>query len=422
MPNFVPAKHASYADKIVVAKATGTTVDASVLLPSDSLYVDWFTANTGGTWAGGANLHFYLYVDGVFRTSWLLTTPWPGDGTQLMYVTDVPVGTLPAGVHTVQIVVDPLNVVAESNETDNSYTKTFVVGGSGYVEPFDGGPGSWSLGGLWHATTACAAALGGHSASTTLYFGVDASCNYDNGAAVSGTLESPWINLLTASGPQTFAFSSYLQTENIAGFDLATVSYSFDGSTWTVLDRDETNGGTLGDDGVWTRVTYSVDDWAGKWVKIRFTFNSVDAMSNAYQGWHLDDVAVYAAPGSQATKFYKLTPCRVLDTRTEGGGGAGLPLQAGETRTTAFVSKCGIPSEAKALAASLTVTSPTAGGFVTLYPGPGSRPNTSSISFDTAKTRSNSMMLALTGGMLSVYNGQTIGTVQVIVDVNGYFK
>jgi len=43
------------------------------------------------------------------------------------YVSDYSIGSLSAGTHTIRIVVDAANAISETNEADNSYTKTITV-------------------------------------------------------------------------------------------------------------------------------------------------------------------------------------------------------------------------------------------------------------------------------------------------------
>ncbi len=65
------------------------------------------------------------------------------------------------------------------------------------------------------------------------------------------------------------------------------------------------------------------------------------------------------------TRFYTLTPCRVLDTRT----GSGPALAAGAERVvTLGGGPCGVPTSAKAVSANLTVTQPTTAGNLVLFP------------------------------------------------------
>ena len=83
---------------------------------------------------------------------------------------------------------------------------------------------------------------------------------------------------------------------------------------------------------------------------------------------------------------------------------------------------CGVPADAKALALNVTVTQPTSAGALTLYPGSGVAPITTTISFAAGKTRANNAVIGLANGILSVRNLQESGSAHVIVDVSGYFR
>jgi CARDB len=78
--------------------------------------------------ATGARFFSELYVDGSLKTSWF-TDP-PLNPNFYTYVEDFSIGSLPVGIHTLRIKTDSTNVIAESNETDNEYTKTIAVSAS----------------------------------------------------------------------------------------------------------------------------------------------------------------------------------------------------------------------------------------------------------------------------------------------------
>jgi hypothetical protein len=132
------------------------------------------------------------------------------------------------------------------------------------------------------------------------------------------------------------------------------------------------------------------------------------------------------APESVAPRpssFHTLTPCRLVDTRNATGPFGGPALAAGETRSfTVADGACGVPADATAVAINVTVTGQTAAGDLTLFPGSGVAPATTTISFATGKTRANSAVIGLAGGVLSVRNRQESGSVHVIVDVSGTFR
>lgn len=132
-----------------------------------------------------------------------------------------------------------------------------------------------------------------------------------------------------------------------------------------------------------------------------------------------------AAPDGapRASLFHPLAPCRLLDTRNAAGPFGGPALSAGETRSYAVAQgACGVPADATAVALNVTVAGPAAAGSLTLYPGNGSTPGTSTISFAPGRTRANNSIMGLAGGVLSITGRQESGSVHAIVDVSGYFR
>jgi len=125
------------------------------------------------------------------------------------------------------------------------------------------------------------------------------------------------------------------------------------------------------------------------------------------------------------SRFYTLTPCRVVDTRGAAGVPfGGPPLDAQSPRVFALGGHCNVPSTAKAVSLNITVTEPGAAGNLRLFPGGLSLPLVSTLNYVAGQTRANNAVLPLNGsGEIAVFAGQAAGTtVQVIIDVNGYFE
>jgi hypothetical protein len=121
--------------------------------------------------------------------------------------------------------------------------------------------------------------------------------------------------------------------------------------------------------------------------------------------------------------FHTLAPCRVLDTRNTTGPLGGPALTAGSDRTFTVVGRCGIPSGAKAISVNATVTLPSVSGDVRIYAAGSSLPVPTAIVYRSGQTRANNAVIALSpGGAFTVHCDQTTGTVQFLVDVNGYFQ
>jgi hypothetical protein len=130
----------------------------------------------------------------------------------------------------------------------------------------------------------------------------------------------------------------------------------------------------------------------------------------------------FYAPPPVATRFFSLTPCRIVDTRSVSTGGPSLA--ANSTRTfTAIGGACAIPSGAVAISANLTVISGGA-GYVVLFPGNGVNPGARNVSFGAGQTRAANAILYLSTdgtGAVKVAN-VSAGANDFILDVNGYFQ
>jgi PKD repeat protein len=111
-------------------------------------------------------------------------------------------------------------------------------------------------------------------------------------------------------------------------------------------------------------------------------------------------------------KFYGVTPCRILDTRTPAGGGA---IAANTTRYVIVATKCGIPTTAVAVAINATVTLPTSTGDISFFAG------TATVDFKANQTRSNNAVLPLTNTYYLMPKAEMpSGSVHLIIDVSGY--
>src|SRR5215471_8688501 len=130
----------------------------------------------------------------------------------------------------------------------------------------------------------------------------------------------------------------------------------------------------------------------------------------------------------QGASFYVLAPCRVIDTRGPIDPLHAPSLVAGDVRTFSLAPSpsvagaCGISPTALAISVNVTVTGPTAPGFLQIFAAGTAVPSTSIINYSAGKTRANNAIVALgTAGGFSVQCTQISGTVDLVVDINGYF-
>jgi surface antigen len=120
-PDLTPYKPSGWSDKIVVSKRTGTNTDDPDLTTDDTLYVDWAVINQGGDINN--RFYYHLYVD--TNVVWFQSDSLKAGS--LPAVQDHSIGKLGAGTHTIKIVADPTNVINESNESNNEYSKTISI-------------------------------------------------------------------------------------------------------------------------------------------------------------------------------------------------------------------------------------------------------------------------------------------------------
>jgi hypothetical protein len=125
--------------------------------------------------------------------------------------------------------------------------------------------------------------------------------------------------------------------------------------------------------------------------------------------------------------FHPVSPCRLVDTRLADGPLGGPVMSANQTRSFDAIPAspvCGIPSTAKVLSVNYTIEGAQQPGELRAFPGNGTWTGTSVISFKAGRTRANNghLLLATDGtGTFQVTNASA-GTVQFILDVNGYYE
>jgi hypothetical protein len=116
------------------------------------------------------------------------------------------------------------------------------------------------------------------------------------------------------------------------------------------------------------------------------------------------------------------TSARVLDTRSAIGGVVG-PLAPGSATRVAVAGQAGIPADATAVSLNLTAIGGAGGGFLSLYPAGGARPDVSTVNFGGGnRVVPNHAIVPLgQGGALELFNGAGDG-VHALIDIDGYYS
>ncbi len=176
---------------------------------------------------------------------------------------------------------------------------------------------------------------------------------------------------------------------------LTTSITSFTGTLWgqySILGSDDQNPG-----GIWVAGDVA-ENGSGDWLTV-----------------------VHQLDLTMGSGYNPMPPTRVLDTRI----GIGLTgrFLANTPRTLQIAGTNGIPSDAVAITANVTVTGQTKGGFVSLTPAPTATPTSSTINFPLGDNRANNTTSALgpDGSLSFVYRAAAGARTDLLLDVTGYF-
>jgi len=127
--------------------------------------------------------------------------------------------------------------------------------------------------------------------------------------------------------------------------------------------------------------------------------------------------APVAQPSAAPTGFAPLAPARIVDTRTSSGASR---LTAGVVTHLQVTGRGGVPTDAKALLANVTLTSATGSGFLTMWNCSATRPEVSTLNFSANETVANAATIPLdSSGQMCAYSSMSA---DLVIDVSGYYS
>ncbi|MFM7271232.1 MAG: RCC1 domain-containing protein [Actinomycetes bacterium] len=130
----------------------------------------------------------------------------------------------------------------------------------------------------------------------------------------------------------------------------------------------------------------------------------------------VDVVGFFSAGAPNGGGFQGIAPVRIFDTR----GIYNAPCITGSRDIQITPSAAGVPADAVAVALNVTAVTPSAAGFLTVYPTGVPRPTSSTLNYTTGSIVPNGTTVKIGGGgKISVY--ALAGCPQVVVDVVGWF-
>ena len=314
--------------------------------------------------------------------------------------------------------LDPTGISASSTKGTGGFLTNSVLGSAaaGSADVMITASPAGCSAGSWTASTANGW-LGVSPASGTAAGTVTVSWQANTGAARTGTAtiagSTFTVNQAAASGVQGVFPNSGVMT------GLAPV---------TIRGRGFLPGATVTIGGVAATIVVVVDSQTITAVTPANLQGVVDVVVTNPGGSPMTMARGFVyVPAATPTAFYTLNPCRVIDTRNASGSQGGPPLKGGGIqRVFPVAGSCQVPSDAKAVSLNVTVSDATGIGFLRIYPGDGIPSDATAIEFRPAKNRANNAMVFLAtdgSGTFGVRNEAPAGTtVNIIVDVNGYYK
>jgi hypothetical protein len=209
------------------------------------------------------------------------------------------------------------------------------VPGAIYEEDFEEDSGGFTLDdsttNLWHRTAVCASTQPGHSAPNSLFFGLDATCNYNNGVS-TGTITSPAV-VVNDTTLVKLRFNYFLETERSGNWDAATAQVSVNDGAYVTVASNKAGTYALQDGTAsWQRadvdITSLVAGLSSATLRLRFGFNTVDGVANTYAGFLVDDVQVraFAEPCTGSEQCDDGAFCNGLEQCTNGVCTGGTPV------------------------------------------------------------------------------------------------
>ncbi|HWE01457.1 MAG TPA: NF038122 family metalloprotease [Tepidisphaeraceae bacterium] len=127
LPDLQPYAPTGWSSPLVVGITTSGTKDATKIVAGNTLYVDMAFYNAGSAATPStAKFSTILKLDGVTVATLVDTAP-PLNADYYYYATAVNIGKAKTGKHTLEMIIDSTNLVTESIESNNTYTRTFTV-------------------------------------------------------------------------------------------------------------------------------------------------------------------------------------------------------------------------------------------------------------------------------------------------------
>ncbi len=231
------------------------------------------------------NVELYLYLDNIIINSTTVSTLPIGTSKTINY------SWTPLEYREYNFTAFAPPVAGEFDLANNFIVEFALVGMIVFFDDFESGLSQWdSITGLWHLTGDTSAWPDPyHSPTHSMWFGDEATGDYDTGYHETGDLISTPFSLdgvgLCKAGLEFF----HWREGEGGGWDESFVYISVDGINWENLYTTDRNIAP------WEKVSLDLSSYAGNsYVQLKFNFDTYDEEYNDYRGWLVDDVQISA--------------------------------------------------------------------------------------------------------------------------------
>ena len=203
-----------------------------------------------------------------------------------------------------------------------------------WSDDFESGASAWTTTGLWHladGTSACLANVAPFPSGTgAMWYGAEATCNFNAGHTVGLlTLSAPLALPAVHEGGVTLRYRTWREAE-VCGEGIGpgsqydwTEARVLDSGGATLVAQIECTTNSFGN-WVWRKGKIDLTPYLGTAVRVAFSFDSVDDVTNHTRGLFVDDVSIELEAG--------VSYCETLGCPCPGQGAAVLNSRVGGCR------------------------------------------------------------------------------------------
>lgn len=296
-PDLAPISLFNESEPVIPSSLLGTN-EVGLLFANQPTYFDWHFANLGYETAL-ETFHVALLIDGIQYINYPYDNFGPG---QIGGFDDWAEMIPTPGWHTVTLIVDPENVIDESDESNNVWEGTFYWSPSApFFDDLESSFYDWSATGLWHKVDASSSYQKSVSGVSSWWYGQESNGTFDTGASNSGTLTSPSI-YIPPDEDYYLRFNYWYQTETkLPAWDQRWLQISIDGQPFfNIFQLYEDNMNTWHNSPV-----IDLTGLPGRTIQIRFLFDSIDSVENSFSGWYIDDFSISTQAPPVCTDAYE---------------------------------------------------------------------------------------------------------------------